>query len=191
MASGIPGVFLCIGAFMSAWAGSAVPASLPPVAHADTETVTNVPFTAALDVSGAFSFSLSCLATPSNNVEVAFGTDADCDGVLDPEEVGRVVGWDCGSWFTRKGADGAYVAAAVDSTNEVRTLSWRLQVGADGRPSRLCATAEGATVFAGLPLESTYRPSWNLLRLTGRGLDASFETFSVSVTPDGTVFIMR
>ena len=60
-----------------------------------------------------------------------------------------------------------------------------------GRPSRLSATAEGATVFAGLPLESVYRPSWNLLRLAGRGLDASFETFSVSVTPDGTVFIMR
>ena len=26
-----------------------VPAALPPVAHADTETVTNVPFTASLD----------------------------------------------------------------------------------------------------------------------------------------------
>ena len=49
----------------------------------------------------------------------------------------------------------------------------------------------GSPAFADLPLESVYRPSWNLLRLTGRGLDASLENFSVSATPDGTVFIMR
>lgn len=47
------------------------------------------------------------------------------------------------------------------------------------------------SVFAGLLLESTYRPSWNLLRLTGRELDASLETFSVSVNPNGTTFIMK
>ena len=74
---------------------------------------------------------------------------------------------------------------------EVRTLSWRVRVGADGTPSRFEATADGLPAFAERSLESIYRPSWNLLRLTGRGLDASLETFSVSATPDGTVFIMR
>ena len=58
-------------------------------------------------------------------------------------------------------------------------------------PFRLEATADGSPAFAERSLESIYRPSWNLLRLTGRGLDASLETFSVSATPDGTVFIMR
>ena len=174
-----------------------IPAALPHSAFADTEVSTNVPFTAALDVSGRFSFNLSCRATPSNNVEVAFGTDANANGVLDPEEIGRVVGWDCGSWFTRRGADGAYRIENAersmqnDCTNEVRTLSWQLQVGTGGRPSRLSATSEGVPVFAGLPLESAYSPAWNLLRLTGRGLDVALETFSGSVTPDGTVFIMR
>ena len=47
------------------------------------------------------------LASPSNNVEVAFGTDADGDGVLDLWETDCVIGWDCGAWFVRKGADGA------------------------------------------------------------------------------------
>ena len=74
---------------------------------------------------------------------------------------------------------------------EARTLSWRVRVVADGTPFRLEAAADGSPAFADLPLESTYSPSWNLLRLTGRGLDASLETFSVSVTPDGTTFIMR
>ena len=182
---------------VSAWGRAVVPAALPSAVHADTETVTNVPFATALDAAGRLSFDLVCRATPSNNVEVAFGTDANGNGVLEPEETDRVVGWDCGSWFTRKGADGACqmengewkIENGVEP--EVRTLSWRVRVGADGTPSRFEATADGSPAFADLPLESTYSPSWNLLRLTGRGLDASLETFSVSATPDGTVFIMR
>ena len=182
---------------VSAWGRAVVPAALPPAVHADTETVTNVPFATALDAAGRLSFDLACRATPSNNVEVAFGTDANGNGVLEPEETDRVVGWDCGSWFTRKGADGACqmengewkIENGVEP--EVRTLSWRVRVRTDGTPFRLEATADGSPAFADLPLESTYSPSWNLLRLTGRGLDASLEAFTVSVTPDGTTFIMR
>ena len=182
---------------VSVWGRAVVPAALPPAVHADTETVTNVPFATALDAAGRLSFDLVCRATPSNNVEVAFGTDANGNGVLEPEETDRVVGWDCGSWFTRKGADGACqmengewkIENGVEP--EVRTLSWRVRVRTDGTPFRLEATADGSPAFADLPLESTYSPSWNLLRLTGRGLDASLEAFTVSVTPDGTTFIMR
>ena len=190
-------LLFCAGAALAAWARTVVPASLPPAVHADTEVSTNVPFTATLDAAGRFAFDLSCRATPSNNVEVAFGTDANGNGVLEPEETDCVVGWDCGSWFTRKGADGACqmengewkIENGVEP--EVRTLSWRVRVRTDGTPFRLEATADGTLVFADLPLESTYSPSWNLLRLTGRGLDASLEAFTVSVTPDGTTFIMR
>ena len=182
---------------VSAWGRAVVPAALPPAVHADTETVTNDPFATALDAAGRLSFDLVCRATPSNNVEVAFGTDANGNGVLEPEETDRVVGWDCGSWFTRTGADGACQMENGEwkmengGGPELRILSWRVWVVADGTPSRFEATADGSPAFADLPLESTYSPSWNLLRLTGRGLDASLETFSVSATPDGTVFIMR
>ena len=195
----MPKMTILLAAALSALVAAGAPsrAALPPVTHADTEVSTNVPFTAALDAAGRFAFDLSCRATPSNNVEVAFGTDANGNGVLEPEETDRVVGWDCGSWFTRKGADGACqmengewkIENGVEP--EVRTLSWRVRVGADGTPSRFEATADGLPAFAERSLESIYRPSWNLLRLTGRGLDASLENFSVSSTPDGTVFIMR
>ena len=100
-------LLFCAGAALAAWARTVVPASLPPAVHADTEVSTNVPFTATLDAAGRFAFDLSCRATPSNNVEVAFGTDADGDGVLDLGETDCVIGWDCGAWFVRKGADGA------------------------------------------------------------------------------------
>ena len=178
---------------VSVWGRAVVPAALPPAVHADTETVTNVPFAVALDAAGRLSFDLVCRATPSNNVEVAFGRDADGNGRLDVGEEGCLVGWDCGAWFVREEADGEALTVVPDQspTGDVRTLSWRVRVGADGTPSRFEATADGLPAFAERSLESIYRPSWNLLRLTGRGLDASLETFSVSATPDGTVFIMR
>ena len=42
----------------STWGRVAVPAALPPAVHADTETVTNVPFATALDAAGRLSFDL-------------------------------------------------------------------------------------------------------------------------------------
>ena len=55
--------------------------TLPPVEYADTETSTNVAFTVAESGAGRFTFSLSCITTPSNNVEAAFGYDSSLDGV--------------------------------------------------------------------------------------------------------------
>ena len=185
---------ICLAA--SAWGRAAVPAALPPAVHADTETVTNVPFATALDAAGRLSFDLVCRATPSNNVEVAFGRDSDGNGMLDVGEEECTVGWDCGAWFVREGADGEPLAAVPERppAGGVRTLSWRLRVGADGVPSRLDAQADGAAVFGALadaPPAWLYSPSWNLLRLTGRGIDAPIESFSVAATPDGTVFFVR
>ena len=67
---------------VSVLANSPFSAQLPPVTHADTETTTNVAFAAGIPYSGKFALSLECLATPSNNVQVAFGTDANANGVI-------------------------------------------------------------------------------------------------------------
>lgn len=80
-----------------AWASEPVALSLPSVAHADTEVVTNVPLPSLSNRAAKFGFSLGCRATPTNNVEIAFGTDTDSDGVLSPRETRLVVGWDSGS----------------------------------------------------------------------------------------------
>ena len=180
----------------SAWGREAVPAALPPAVHADMETMTNVPFAAALEVAGRLSFGLVCRATPSNDVEVAFGRDSDGNGRLDVGEEDCIVGWDCGAWFVREGADGEALTAVPEQSpiGDVRTLSWRLWLGADGTPSRLDAWADGDAVFGTLadaPPAWLHSPSWNLLRLTGRGINAPLESFSVDVTPDGTMFFVR
>ncbi len=173
------------------WGYPPMSTSLPPVVHADTETTTNVLFAASLDAAGRFTVTLSCHATPSNNVEVAFGADRNGNGVLELGETERVVGWDCGSWFTRKGGDGDYLLEPSISTGEVRSLVWVQRFDCVGDSTSWTAHADGVPVFTGAGASGLYNPSWNMVRLMGRGLDASLENFSVVVTPDGTVIRMR
>ena len=110
-------LLFCAGAALAAWARTVVPASLPPAIHADTEVSTNVPFTAWEEHQKRFEHRLSFEATPSNNVQVAFGTDADADGVLGPDD--RVVSlpmqnvFSCHHPFYQNDEKGAYDACRL------------------------------------------------------------------------------
>jgi hypothetical protein len=72
---------------------------LPPPVFADTEVSTNVATRAWTERTRMFNVVLSFDATPSNNVQAAFGADASADGNLSDEEAGLTLGWDCGEWF--------------------------------------------------------------------------------------------
>ncbi len=188
MKSFISILVVCFAGVLSA---RSVSTELPPVIHADTETTTNVPFVVSLDAVGRFSLTLSCHATPSNNVEVAFGVDRNGNGVLGLEETERVIGWDCGSWFMRRGGDGDSLLEPSVSTGEVKSLVWVQHFDRAGVPLGWTARADGTPVFMGTGASGLYDSSWNMMRLTGRGLDTALENFSVVVTPDGTIIRMR
>ena len=168
--------------------------SLPPVVHYDTETSTNVPFAVASNGAGRFTFSLSCVATPSNNVEAAFGYDSNLDGVLDLGEMLFTIGWDCGAWFVRQGCDGIRIEEPYTSTNDVKTLLLNLRFGTSGQPRRLEAAADGQPIFSAI---AAAPPKWlnvrqcNRLRLTGRGLDGHGESFEVGTTIDAIAIRYR
>ena len=167
---------------------------LPPAQYADTETSTNMPFAIGSSGAGRFMLSLSCMATPSNNVEAAFGRDTNLDGVLDLGEITFTVGWDCGAWFLRQGCDGIRFEEPCASTNDMKALSMNLRFGASGQPRRLEAAADGQPIFSAIvaPL-----PEWlnirrcNRLRLTGRGLDGHGESFEVGTTIDAIAIRYR
>ena len=76
---------------------------MPPYAYADTEVTTNIAFVVDRAMMTRIEFAVALDATPTNNVEVAIGTDANGDGHLAPEEAAYVFGYDCGRWFTRVG----------------------------------------------------------------------------------------
>lgn len=175
----------------SLWALPPVGASLPSPGGDDTETSTNVVFSATQDRMGEFCFSLSCLATPSNNVQIAFGAaeGESCDLAIGDADC--IVGWDCGSWFVQNGADGTRLESASTTTNEVKTLSWRMTA----KPRGLRIREEGGgDLFPDLPeaaLDWAYRPTWNRMRLTGRGVGPLRERFSVQVLPDSLAIFFR
>ena len=168
--------------------------TLPPVVHFDTETSTNMPFAIGSSGAGRFTLSLSCLATPSNNVEASFGYDTNLDGVLGLGEMSFTVGWDCGAWFVRQGCDGIRIEEPCASTNDTKALLLNLRFGASGQPRRLGAAADGQPIFSTLAVAP---PEWlnirrcNRLRLTGRGLDGHGESFEVGTTIDAIAIRYR
>ena len=179
---------------VSALGNSPFSAQLPPVTHADTETTTNVAFAAGIPSSGKFVLALECLATPSNNVQVAFGTDKNANGVLDLEETELLTGWDCGTWFVQQGYDAARLTAHATPTNGIGSLSWNIRLSSTGVPLNAAFNGNGTPLFADVAAARPswlYSRSWNMLRLTGRGLDASGESFKVSILPDGFTIILK
>ena len=74
---------------------------LPQSAFADTEVSTNIVFVVERPAMTRIEFTVALDATPTNNVEVAIGTDANGDGNLAVEESAYVFGYDCGTWFAR------------------------------------------------------------------------------------------
>ena len=73
----------------------------PASACCDTESSAVVPIHDWSEIGRRVNLSLAAQATPSNNVQVAFGKDTNGDEDLEPEEVQLVVGFDCGVWFVR------------------------------------------------------------------------------------------
>ena len=74
---------------------------LPPSEFADTEVSTNIAFVVDRSEISRIEFTVALAATPTNDVEVAIGTDENADGNLGVEEAAYVFGYDCGKWFMR------------------------------------------------------------------------------------------
>ena len=132
---------------------------LPSSDFPDTEASTNFPFAVAAVPSHRLVFSLEFQSSASNNVEVAIGRDADCDGRLSLDETAIAVGYDCGDWFVR--------SAAADSV----TYS-------DAAVSGLFRRT--------YEVQSRHvDPAWNLARVTRRGSGVLNETVSVEMRQTG------
>jgi hypothetical protein len=147
----------------------------------------------------SFRLELSFAATPSNNVQVAFGQDgAPADGKLAAEETAFIIGWDRGAWFLRpSGLKERHTCAPTDGqTSRRRTLTGVLRVNAQGAVTEVAfADDTGPIAFAGLALDPSpewLRPrNWNLLRVTVRGAEVAAEDVTVRFVPDGATIILR
>ena len=139
--------------------------ALPQSEFADTEVSTNFTFAVGEGSNRRLVFSLELQASPSNNVEVAIGCDADEDGMLSLDEAALTVGYDCGEWMVRSTAkDSVTYSDIADSGIFRRTYEVRSR---------------------------HIDPSWSLVKVTRRGLGVSSENVSFSLVESGFGLTIR
>ena len=129
--------------------------ALPQSEYADTEVSTNIAFAVERPAMTRIEFTVALDATPTNNVEVAIGTDANSDGNLAVEEAAYVFGYDCGAWFAR--------SAGLEGLGSLECLGSLEGLGG-GR-------VEKTFVLKRRQLDTT----WNLVKVTRRGCGAVCE----------------
>ena len=129
--------------------------ALPTSEYSDTEVATNFVFAVGEGGGCRLVFSLELQASPTNNVEVSIGHDVNEDGNLSLDETALAVGYDCGEWFVR--------SAANDSV----TYSDAAESGL------FCRTYEVRSNHVDL--------SWNLVKVTRRGLGVANESVGVEL----------
>ena len=167
---------------------------LPPPVFADTEVSACHQLNQSGEAVNRLDFHLDFNGTPSNNVEVAFGTDANGDRSLSLDETDVVIGWECGRYFIERYRTGdRFDEASVGTNGVARSLDWHYLVKNERRTVKcFAATNETGAVFANLSASAPdwiYNGNWNLMRLTARGVDVQDEQFEVSVR--NAVFVIN
>ena len=173
--------------------GQEEPMRLPRSEFADTETTTNCPFDFGQRFVRNFRFDMTLVGTTSNCVQLAFGRDADADGVLDAGETGLTFAWDCGAWRLSDPDGGFACSWAAQTTNSTKELQWDLRViRRRARNLALCENGVPLSVDGAVPDVSwLFDPDWNALRLTVRGVDAPEEEVRVNLDISGYVIELR
>ena len=133
--------------------------SLPESAFFDTEVSTNFTFAVGEGSNRRLVFSLELAASPTNNVEVAIGCDADEDGSLSLDEAALTVGYDCGEWFVRSAANDSVTYSDVADSGVFRRMYEVRSRHVD--------------------------PSWNLVKVTRRGFGVAGENVTVELVESG------
>ena len=132
--------------------------SLPQSEFADTEVSTNMAFVVERPAMTRIEFTVALDATPTNNVEVAIGTDGNGDGNLSVEESAYVFGYDCGSWFERGRDQG--------SGNRDQDLS---------APAAESSSGTGRVEKTFILKMRKLNTAWDLVKVTRRGFGAACE----------------
>ena len=126
---------------------------LPQSAFADTEVSTNIAFVVERPAMTRIEFTVALDATPTNDVEVAIGTDANSDGNLAVEETAYVFGYDCGAWFCR-----------ARDENKIESSTVNLNLQPQPRLSHIF-------ILKRRQLDT----AWNLVKVTRRGWGSTCE----------------
>ena len=179
---GVVKLVLCaalVGMSLGGMAGEVQIGTLPDAGFLDTEASTNVAFNVWRNDVREFGVRLDFVGSVSNNVQVAFGRDANGDGELAAEETALVLGWRAGNYFVEDVTRGERVYESASTlAGDERFL--QLAVRNDGafRPRRVTLTCETGQCFTTLlmrDLSILFNREWNLFKVTRRGCASADE----------------
>lgn len=142
--------------------------------YADTEVPTNVAINKAQISYSDLEFHFS--GTPTNNLELAFGTDVNTNGVLDAEEVETRFGWRSGRYFIENALTWERFVSEPASGAQNLSVEMHLDIRyALQQVKRVNVTGTNASAFGGIlserPPAWIWRREWNLMRVTRRGTE--------------------
>jgi len=181
---------ICIGA------DSTTITNLPPL-NTGWEVSQDVRLPARSPESRFFKVEFTFTATASNNVQIAFGKDANNDAKLPAEETAATVGWDRGAWFVQSGDLRTVFTNTPSNSAEAtsRTLTMSVRLNASGNPIVLTFQDQtgGTVLFEGLAVVPTWinPKEWDTAALTARGWGERSETAKISFNLDGTHILLR
>ena len=154
------GKMLVLSAALGFLSGTASAITVEPLlisSYADTEISTNISYSVILKNITRIAFVVALDATPTNNVEVAIGTDANGDGNLAVEEAVYTFGYDCGRWLMR---DAATDSEIFENVVESQIVGGRIEKTFILKKRKLNA-------------------EWNLVKVTRRGFGSVGELVTV------------
>ena len=189
-APGMGRILFPLAAALSVLSASARQITIPtqPVSqYADTEVATNVVVQSSRTDVREVKLHIQFEGTPTNDLEVAFGRDANANGILDISEVETVYGWRGGRYFIEnvRGWDRIETEAATNGVGGFFDV--QLKNDRDFVPARFAATCgisperseprqrslEGCSAafvdFAANPPAWLFRREWNMMRVVRRG----------------------
>ena len=188
-------VFLLAAA--GAWALHAVEFTvnqMPVSQFADTEVSTNMVINKA-DINHV-DLKFTLCGTPTNNLEMAFGTDVNTNGVLDAEEVETRFGWRSGRYFIENTSTGDMFDGDALNSSQSFSVDLHLEVRYSSQQVRKVVVAgvnaaEFGTLATNVPPAWIWRREWNLMRATRRGMEPPSDWIEYSASHRGFAIRLR
>lgn len=168
--------------------------SMPVSPFADTEVSTNMSINRA-DISYSdlnFHFD----GTPTNNLELAFGTDVNTNGVLEAEEVGARFGWRAGRYFIENMLTGDMFDGEALNSSQSFSVNLHLEVRYSSQQVRKVVVAgvnaaEFGALATNVPPAWIWRRDWNLMRAIRRGTEPPSDWIDYSASHRGFAIRLR
>ena len=176
----------CLTAAGAAEAHQLKPARLAPSPFADTEVSTNVTCNLNLPSLKMYRLALGLVATPSNEVEVVIGADADRDRRLSFDEQGVVLACDGGEWIL-----GGMRNEVWGMSEAVSEEGWRFVAGGPDTNGVVWAHVEVDVRRHKSNPPWMYSETWDLVEVTRRGVDDPQERIVFGTKTSGTLLILR